>query len=315
MSKNILCVGFTPALQRIMTFSALRLGEVNRACAQDFSPAGKGVNVGKVLKALGSAPCITGFLAGASGETLARLIRELNLQAHWLWCDGETRNAHTLIDGARGEVTELVEEAVNPSDALWEEAFVLIDRLMASASSLALCGALPPGAKPSVYARVVKLANAHGLPCVVDAKGGALTQALSEGPFLVKMNAEELAHTTGCATQSEDGLLEGLDKLKSSGARNILVTQGKDTAYLSTKEALWSFKTPNVKVLNPIGSGDAVTAGILHAKGKGRALEEAVAYGIACGSANAETAGPGELQLSRVSKLVPEVKYSKEAVF
>ncbi len=49
----ILCIGTTPAAQRVMLFRKLTPDTVNRAAVTLDGAAGKAINVAKVLKALG----------------------------------------------------------------------------------------------------------------------------------------------------------------------------------------------------------------------------------------------------------------------
>jgi hypothetical protein len=50
----ILCLGTTPAAQRVMVFHRLELDAVNRACRTLDGVAGKSINVVKVLHAVGA---------------------------------------------------------------------------------------------------------------------------------------------------------------------------------------------------------------------------------------------------------------------
>ena len=72
MPRMILCIGTTPAAQRVMVFRRLALDAVNRAVMTWDGAAGKSVNVAKVLQALGEQPVATGFLGGARGEQVGR---------------------------------------------------------------------------------------------------------------------------------------------------------------------------------------------------------------------------------------------------
>jgi len=68
----ILCIGTTPAAQRVMVFHRLTLDAVNRATTTLDGAAGKSVNVAKVLQALGEHPVAAGFLGGDRGELRPR---------------------------------------------------------------------------------------------------------------------------------------------------------------------------------------------------------------------------------------------------
>ena len=67
---KILCIGTTPAAQRVMIFRKLTPDAVNRAATTLDGVAGKAINVAKILKTLGANPIATGFLGGERGEFL-----------------------------------------------------------------------------------------------------------------------------------------------------------------------------------------------------------------------------------------------------
>jgi fructose-1-phosphate kinase PfkB-like protein len=59
--------------------------------------------------------------------------------------------------------------------------------------------------------------------------------------------------------------------------------------------------------VNPIGSGDAFTAGLIWRLVRGDDLGEACRWGSAAGTANALTAMAGEVNRADVDRLAPEV--------
>ncbi len=60
----ILCIGTTPAAQRVMIFHRVNVDHVNRAALTLDGAAGKSINVAKVLHALGGPVTAVGFLGG-----------------------------------------------------------------------------------------------------------------------------------------------------------------------------------------------------------------------------------------------------------
>ena len=76
----ILCIGTTPATQRVMVFRKLTLDAVNRAVTTLDGAAGKSVNVAKVLKALGEQPVAAGFLGGDRGEQLRAVLEARGIE-------------------------------------------------------------------------------------------------------------------------------------------------------------------------------------------------------------------------------------------
>jgi fructose-1-phosphate kinase PfkB-like protein len=61
-----------------------------------------------------------------------------------------------------------------------------------------------------------------------------------------------------------------------------------------------------VKAVNPIGSGDAMLAGMAAALLQGVSMSEAIRWGVACGAANAMTTQPGNVRLADVRGLLRE---------
>src|SRR5712691_2326378 len=100
--KRILCIGPTPAVQRVLVFPKLALNEVNRAATTLDGAAGKSVNVAKVLKALGENPIATGFLGGDRGALVEAALKEREIETEFVRIACETRQCTTVVDESAG---------------------------------------------------------------------------------------------------------------------------------------------------------------------------------------------------------------------
>jgi 1-phosphofructokinase family hexose kinase len=305
----ILCIGLTPALQHTLTFDGLQAGEVNRARSSLTSAAGKAVNVASVLTRLGSPAKVTGFNGGLTGRQVTELLERQGIEPEWVPVRCPTRQCHTLLDTALGKTTELVEEASLPDPDEWAQLEATLQALIPRARLVVLTGALPLGAPPSIYQRIVEWTAAGGGECLVDAQGEALRAALAGNPRLAKLNRRELAATAGLDAGALRDPGAAVCNLRPPGPRSMLMTDGPEPAWLTDDvSGTWLIRPPAVSVLNPIGCGDAVTAGIAHALAGGRTMLEAVHFGIACGTAAALTRTPGDLDPTRVQSLLPKVR-------
>src|SRR4051794_23780789 len=76
----IICLGTTPAVQRVMVFKELEIGEVNRAVEVHQEIAGKSVNVAKVLGALQKPVMAMGFVGGERGEFIRAELDRLSIE-------------------------------------------------------------------------------------------------------------------------------------------------------------------------------------------------------------------------------------------
>ncbi|MBO9342578.1 MAG: 1-phosphofructokinase family hexose kinase, partial [Roseiflexus sp.] len=87
------------------------------------------------------------------------------------------------------------------------------------------------------------------------------------------------------------------------GPRRVVVTLGAQGAVAVDAHGAWRARTPPVEPISPVGSGDAVLAGIIAVLHNGGALADALRMGVACGGANTLTVGAGRLNLDDVTRL------------
>jgi 1-phosphofructokinase family hexose kinase len=297
-------LGLSPAFQRTLLFGRLEPGEVNRASRVIESAAGKSLNTARALAALGTPAQATGFNGGETGRGINAFLKAYGVASALTPMRAETRVCTTLLDGASGEVTELVEEAPDPGRTA--AARFVRDNLRRAreASMLVISGTLPPFAGDEFYVPFVRAAGEAGVPVVIDSQKSALVNVLFERPLLAKLTVRELEATLGERLTDERRVVRAMRDLIGMGARSVFVTQGGRAAYLATARQAWRFRPPPLACqVNPIGSGDCATAGVAHALLAGRPLRDAVALGVACGSANVESLTPADFEVRRVRAL------------
>ena len=299
----ILCVGTTPAVQRSMTFQKFELDEVNRAVAVLDSAAGKSVNVARVLTTLGKRVLATGFLGGDSGQFVRSEMDREGIAHDFVQILGRTRTCITVMDQTHGRTTELVEEARPVDEHFWADLENRIASHLPRCRAMVLSGGLPLNAPEGFYAHCCELAQPHKIPVILDARGEPLRQAMKYRPVMVKPNRAELGSTFNFAVQTDQQLKDAIKRLIDLGAQATLITMGAKGAVLSDGNQFWMIPSPQVCAVNPIGSGDAVTAGYTAGLMDGLSLTQCAILGIACGAANAITPIPGVVHLADVERL------------
>ena len=308
---KILCVGTTPAAQRVMIFRALALDAVNRAVTTLDGAAGKSVNVAKVLKMLGQHPVATGFLGGDRGEFIRADLAEKGVECEFVTVAAGTRECVTVIDEGAGTHTELVEESRPVSPAEFDQLMAILRRRAKGCRAVVMSGTVAPGGPPDLYSQCTRLAHAAGAVSVVDAQGRALLDALKAGPGLAKPNRAELASTLGCELNGDASVLRAMRELCGRGAQRAVVTAGADPALAFDGRSCWKIIPPRIKAVNPIGSGDAFTAGLVWRLVCGDDLGEACRWGCAAGAANALTAMAGDIDRRDADRLAKEVEVQR----
>ena len=304
----ILCIGTTPAAQRVMAFRNLTIDAVNRAVTTLDGAAGKSVNVAKVLKALGEHPVATGFLGGDSGEQLLALLEGQGIELEFVTVAPRTRHCITLLDTSAGTHTELVEESQPVVAADYEELMRVIRRRVKGCSAVVMSGTITPGGPADLYFHGTQMAHEAGAIAVVDAQGAALIEALKARPARVKPNRPELAATLGQELKDEAAVMSAMRELCERGAQRVVITAGKDPALAFDGQRWWRVHAPRIDATNPIGSGDAFAAGLVWRLLRGEDLGEACRWASATGAANALTMQAGEVHRSDVERLLEDVR-------
>jgi tagatose 6-phosphate kinase len=310
----ILCIGTTPALQRVMVFRRLAVDAVNRAVETLDGIAGKSVNVAKVLKELGEEPVALGFIGGDRGEELRQTLEQRGVKTDFIQVLERTRQCITVIDGSAGTQTELVEESKAVNAETYEALIAKIQRRVGGCKAMVLSGTLTPGAPTDFYLRCVRTAREHNVLTAVDAQAAALMKSLDGEPDLVKPNRAELGATLGRELREERDALKAAQELIERGAKNVVVTAGKAPTIACDTKQSWRISNPDIKAVNPIGSGDAFTAGVVSRLLKGEGLSEACRWGAACGAANAVNLMAGEVKEEDLKRLIKEVRAEKFTV-
>jgi len=146
---------------------------------------------------------------------------------------------------------------------------------------------------------------------LLDARGPELSAALEREPTLVKPNREELARTVGRELRSDAEVRTAADELHQRGAEWVLVTDGPNPAWLSSREVRYRVEPLTGPVVNPIGCGDSLTAAIAWRLAAGDEMPEAVRAGIAAATVNMADLRPARLDRSRVESLAHTVRIQR----
>lgn len=302
----ILCVGLSPALQRTQLLEGpLEIGEVNRAIRTLITASGKGVNVARVLATLGTPVRLVQPLGGPTGQMHAQLAERDGVSQTVVGVPTLTRICTTVL--ANGEVTELLEESAPLPPEAGQALYEAAQKALVDATALCCTGSLPPGVGDDFYAKLIRMAKEKGKRTLIDAQKAPLQLALAEKPWLVKINRQEAAAMLNLPLTADSATLCAM--LQQAGAENAIVTDGAAGATLAESTgAVWHIASPpDLAIINPIGSGDAMNAGILTGIEQGMPLPEATRLGVACAAANCLTPTSGVVDPKNVSPLLEKV--------
>jgi 1-phosphofructokinase family hexose kinase len=298
-------------LDRTATIDELRPGEVLRFEEATVTGGGKGINVARAARSLGVDALVACLVPGRTGRAATELLAEEGLDVVGVPVEGEVRVCSIVLERG-GRVTVLNEPGPTLDEPGWAAFERLVEERLAGRSALVCSGSLPPGAPPDAYARLVRLAGAAGIAAIVDAAGGQLAEALAARPAAVAPNLAEAETVLG--RSSPDGVQPAPDEareravraageLASRGPRAAIVTAGAAGAAFSERGVAGWVGAPAVTVRNPVGAGDAFTAGLASALAADADLAAAVVRGVATAAASVETMLAGAVEGGRVGEL------------
>ena len=298
----IVAAGLSPAWQQILVFDAVAVGEVNRAREVHWCASGKVLNVARALNSLGADVDTVCPIGGPAGDAIRVEFSRDEIPAQWITTASTTRICTTVIEQTSGRVTEFVENA----RAITADELSRFESCYAEAASQAetviLTGSLPEvegqGKSVELYRRLLDSSPQS----ILDVRGPELVAALDRRPLLVKPNREELASTCGRTLSDEPAVLRAMNQLNESGAEWVLVTSGRGDVLLTSLAASWRLVPFEVEVVNPIGCGDCLAAGIAVALSEGADMVDAVRFGMAAAAQNATDLLPARLDQLSVSE-------------
>ncbi|MCU7728594.1 PfkB family carbohydrate kinase [Actinoplanes sp. KI2] len=187
----IVTVTLNPALDLTYAVDALVPHGTHRVATVAERPGGKGLNVARVLHALGEPVLATGLLGGTTGGRVAHLLAAEGVRSSFTPIAGETRRTVAVVD--RADATGFWEPGPTVTPAEWSAFVAEFRELLGPATVVTLSGSLPQGVPIDAYASLIALATAAGVPTVLDTSGPALRAGLLAGPSVAKPNADELA--------------------------------------------------------------------------------------------------------------------------
>ncbi|MFF4168824.1 1-phosphofructokinase family hexose kinase [Streptomyces sp. NPDC001744] len=272
-------------------------------------PGGKGLNVARVLAALGYETVATGFAGGATGAVLREALAATPVRDELVTTAGPTRRTVAVVDASDGDTTQLNEPGPTVSPAEWESFRERFARLLGGAAAVALCGSLPPGVHVGAYAELVRLARAAGVPVLLDTSGEPLRRGIAARPDLVKPNADELAQLTG----SRESRRAALDA-RRRGAHAVVASLGPEGLLAATPDGLWRAAPPAAVRGNPTGAGDSAVAGLLSGLVDGVPWPDRLVRAVALSTATVLSPVAGEFDAGAYEELLPRVKVTEEIV-
>ena len=192
----IITVTMNPAIDKTAEAETISPGCLNRLRNVTYDAGGKGVNVSKILKALGVESVATGFLGGGAGREIEARLLKAGIKSDFVSIGGTTRTNLKVLTKEFG-ITEFNEPGAEISAS---EMDALREKLLCYAgpdATFVLSGSLPRGVGADIYFRLIYAVKEKGASVFLDADGEAFKAAVEAKPDYIKPNLFELKQYFG----------------------------------------------------------------------------------------------------------------------
>ena len=147
----IYTVTLNPALDKTVEIPSFTTDGVNRITSIRTDPGGKGINVSKVVAALGSTSRALGILGGSTGQMISEALSGLNMTCDFLPVEGNTRINLKVVDPIAHTSTEINEPGVPVDPATLQSLLDHLLKLLRHDDIVVLAGDLPVNAPADTY--------------------------------------------------------------------------------------------------------------------------------------------------------------------
>lgn len=307
----IITVTLNPAVDKTAISPGFSVDHVNRLGGIRLDAGGKGINASKVIQKLGGVSIAMGFLGGATGTFVERSLEEMGIDADFVRVSGETRTNLKVVDPVNGTYTDLNEPGPEIDAAAVTEFETLLLSRAAPGDIVLLAGSVPAGMPDNIYALWTNRLKSRGVCVAADLDGERLRQVITEKPWLIKPNDEELRQLLKLPDMEISTLAAAAEALCRDGVENVVVSLGARGALFAGKEEILLAKGPEVTVKSTVGAGDTVTAAMIFAHESGMSLPDAARLAVGAATAKVTREGSSPPKREEIECYARQVRVSE----
>ncbi len=308
----IFTLTMNPCLDRYLYVDELKEDDTVRVKKSSDYPAGKGIDVSRVIRELGGVSVAIALLGGSVGKKIEMLLDAEGVIYTAIRVEPETRiNIILQVKNTQYRLS-LPGEQVDRSRL--EKVRSTLQALVREGDIVVISGSLPRGVSPDFYTGIIFMLKQWGAKVYFDSDGENLRAGLIGEPDCIKPNIYELSRVTGRELSEDDteGIIEAAKEVHDSyRVEEILVSLGGSGAILYREDGIWKVNVPRLPVVSAVGAGDAFLAGYVLKRTEGLSYEEALKYAGAAGAATVLTPGTQLCRREDVEALVDKIEVVK----
>ena len=233
----IYTVTMNPALEFVSEVSDFEFDKNNISDFDLMLPAGKGINVSRVLKQLGLPTVATGFAGGFTGEFVEDWLRREDIKSEFIRIDDNTR-INIKITGSSKTVIESKGPSISHQEL--QELLYFLSRVK-EGDTVFLSTAFPKNITETVIERMIAICKANKAQFVLDIDEYYLERFANGGSLLEKISVKCLEHLFKTKIDSESDLLKCKNEIFDLNSKFVIVPFVDNKVYLFQKNSIYAF--------------------------------------------------------------------------
>ncbi len=312
--QTIHTLTLNPVIDLIYRLDAYEKGSTARSEEFKKVPAGKGFSVAYALAHLGESPVAYAPLGENDEALYQKYCDSLGVILKAVTGNFEVRQHCTILETNPPRVTHLQSTSNQIPEEIIDDVIRLLYWNLQIEDMVVISGSLPSSVKADTYADVIREAKKCGAITILDSSGEALSHGIRAHPYAVKLNQEEaeaLAERKITSGQTAFGVVQAIHRM--SGTPLVVVSLGEQGLVAGCEEGVWRMSIPVEphKIVDTVGCGDSMTAGIAKGLKHDWTFEETLRYSIAVATAATFRIGPGHLNPADISALQERIQCQK----
>ncbi|MBI2416515.1 MAG: 1-phosphofructokinase [Ignavibacteriales bacterium] len=283
----ILIITLNPLLEYRFYTEEFKQGKTCRDVPCTLQAGGKGINVSRQLKMLGTVSYNLTFLGQFYGKKYRETLAGEGLEFLAVKTAHDTRFAHVLIENGQRKVTSFFTANSEVSKSESDDMKQRLDKMIQNCEIVVFSGSSPSEAANDIFPYGIELAHKYDKVSILDTYGAHLSACLDKAPTVIHNNVAELEQSLGISLDTDEQKMAFLNSLYIKGIKQAFLTDGENPFFVANHDFLYKVQSPAVECYDATGSGDAFTAGIVQGWYDDLVFDDMVRLAAALGAKNA----------------------------
>ena len=299
----VVTITFNPCIDKSSFVDAMLPDKKLRCTVFKNEAGGGGINVAKAVKKLGSSALAVYLAGGYTGIVLQDLLKAESIDSIVVDTGVDTRENIMIVDKA----TNLQYRFITPGNAVkeihWKQCLNAVEAVN-DVKYIVVSGSMQEGFPQNIFEKIAVITNQKQAKLIIDIPAETLQAYPVKDAYILKPNLNELSMLAGKEELHGDEIISAARKIIANNICEIvIVSMGAAGALLITKNIAEQFMAPPVKRKSTVGAGDSMLGGIVMYLSAKKDINDAVRFGVACGTAATLNEGTQLCTLKDAEKL------------